>query len=257
MCKKKTFIHARNCPHRNDKGPQDGYYYETKNNYMIIRECDCHVKYRKALELEAKRAAANIHPDYSFDDYRGTESIKDFKAFKYLAEHFKDYSYKHMFYLYGPNETMKTSMAICLGDRLLQDGFSVVYTDMANLINNLIVTFNDENKEKKEAFINRCMEADLLILDESFDKFKVNIFNTGYQLPFLDSFLRSKFEVGKKCILFISNVPPNNISQNGFGDSLQSLVERNVATSTFIFKDKFSRNAVELEHIALFGDKIQ
>ena len=101
------------------------------------------------------------------------------------------------------------------------------------------------------------MEADLLILDESFDKFKVNIFNTGYQLPFLDSFLRSKFEVGKKCILFISNVPPNNISQNGFGDSLQSLVERNVATSTFIFKDKFSRNAVELEHLALFGDKIQ
>lgn len=253
MCTKtKEFTHERGCPHRLKKGPNPGYYFTEENGYTVIRECDCHIKWRLNNELERKLKLSGLRADYSFDNYRGTQSLDDLEALKEFTYHFDQYSYKKMIYLYGPNNTMKTSMATACGKELIKAGYTVQYCTMNELINNLVQSFNDANKEAKEAFIQRCLEVDLLILDECFDKSKVTIYSTGYQVPFLDNFLRSRFETGKKSLFFISNKLPTDIEAEGFGASLQSLIVRNTEASLLVFKDKWINNANQIDRLSLF-----
>ena len=41
----------------------------------------------------------------------------------------------------------------------------------------------------------KYLECDFLIIDDSFDKKKATIFKSGYQIPFLDEFLRTRLEI--------------------------------------------------------------
>ena len=107
------------------------------------------------------------------------------------------------------------------------------------------------------------MDCDFLIIDEAFDLKKSTIFASGYQIHYLDNFIRNRFEINKKSIIFISNVLPRDIAsippsrpkeapREGFGQSLQSLVERNVRESTLMFNDVWTENVNVIDRLGLF-----
>lgn len=265
MCKIKEFIPCRSCPNREKGGPQQGYYYDVVGGFKVIKECECHKRWKKEAELSIKLKDSNIVPDYTFDNYRGTKSLDDLNCLKKIAENPNKFIYKKMIYLYGPNGCQKTSMVQALGKELILKGFSVQYTLMSDLINSLISDFsdNEESKDKKNYFIQKCLDCDFLIIDEAFDLSKVAIYSSGYQIPYLDSFIRNRFELNKKSIIFVSNKMPNEIAsvpinrggeltKSGFGISLQSLVERNVRESTLTFKDVYIENANIIDRHGLF-----
>ena len=245
-----NFIPCRKCS--NKPGPKPGFIYSEKNNYSIIIECPCHISWRKAQELQFKMESSLINPDYSFDDYKGTKSLTEFEAFKYFGLNYNKYNYKTMVYLWGKNGCQKTSMAQALGKLLLENNFSVQYTLMNTLLNNLVTDFNEETSLAKNNFIKRCLDVDLLIIDEAFDPKKVTMYKSGYQIPFLDTFIRNRFEIHKKSILFISNVSPSSISKDDFGTSLQNLIERNTRESCIEFRDNYMDTISKPDVLGLF-----
>jgi len=244
MCRiiNKEFIPCRKCRSNPLGGPKSGYYYDKIDNYMVIKECECHKKWRKEQELDREFVLSNVKADYSFDDYVGVDSLFDLECLKCIVNDPEKFKYKTMIYVYGLPGCQKTSMCQVLGKELIQKGYKVQYTLMYDLVNALVKEFDDPDKENKDYIIKRCMDSDFLIIDESFDKKKVKLYNSGYQLPYLDNFLRSRLDINKKSTIIISNVKPEAIALEGFGDSLQSFVVRNVQESTLEFKDNWNKN---------------
>lgn len=243
------FIPCRNCA--NKKGPFPGYYYE--NGYTV--ECECHKKWFKEYDVERKCKESNIQPDYNWSDYRGEKSRKDLECLKKYGDDFEKYKYKTMVYLYGKNGCQKSSMVQVLGKDLIRKGYKVEYITMNNLISILEKDFsNDEDIQEMRLYnINRLNKCDLLIIDESFDPTKVLMYKSGYQLPYLDNFLRMRFEINKKSIIFVSNVKPNEIGANGYEKSLQDFVCRNTKNSLLQFLDNYDLNAnADLDTKGLF-----
>jgi len=246
------FIPCRNCPNIKLGGPRAGYYYSKLNGLDIARECDCHKKWRLDQELNNELTLSNINPDFTFDDYVGTHSLDDVNALKQIAENPEKFKYKTMVYVYGPNGTQKSSMCQALGKALIEKGYKVQYQTMNEIINALVKSFDDPNQEQKDYIIHRCSDCDYLIIDESFDIKKVTLYNSGFQLPFLDNFIRSRFDISKKSIIFISNKRQDQINTEGFGPSLQSLIERNTKQSTLIFNDLWINNVNKIDRFGLF-----
>jgi DNA replication protein DnaC len=139
-----------------------------------------------------------------------------------------------MVYLWGYNGSQKTSMAQACAKEIVKQGYSVHYVVMNSLVNALMYK---EGNEEDNSLIKRCLDVDLLIIDVSFDAKKVTLYKSGYQIPYLDNFIRQRFEIDKKSILFISNKLPNEIEKQGFDFSIQNLVERNTRNSLLKFED--------------------
>ena len=251
----RPFIPCRLCKAREKAGetiPQPGYYLTTFQGYTVAKECDCHKRWRKENDLARNLEKSGVVADYSFDDYRGTTSLEQLNALKLIASDFDRFSRKKMIYLWGENGTQKTSMVQALGKELIKQGYTVQYTLMNTLINNLVKEFDDPNQDIKDNFIKKCSEVDLLIIDESFDSTKTTVFKSGFQVPYLDAFIRSRFESGKKSILFVSNKLPSEISSQGFSTSLQNLIERNTQQSFLEFKDVYIKNSNTIDKMGLF-----
>ena len=67
------------------------------------------------------------------------EIRKEFDRVKNYAAHFHDYEKKGIgLILIGPVGTMKTSLAVAVGQNLLKRGRSVMFIPMAELFDNLI-----------------------------------------------------------------------------------------------------------------------
>ena len=79
------------------------------------------------------------------------------------------------------------------------------------------------------------------MLFRSFDKDKILIYKSGYQLSFLDRFLRRRIESLGLNTIFTSNVPIEEIESNGFSYDIQNLIERSVKLRGGLmeFKDTF------------------
>jgi hypothetical protein len=96
------------------------------------------------------------------------------------------------------------------------------------LMNTLVkLLMNAERNEEAQIEIEKLLDSDLLIIDESFDTKKLTIYKSGYQIPFLDSFIRDRINK-QKGIIFISNVDSFDIDKNIFGISLYDLINRQI-----------------------------
>jgi chromosomal replication initiation ATPase DnaA len=267
MCNKiMEFVQCRNCPRIKSDGPEPGYYYKKVGNYTFIQECDCHKRWREDSAKEAEMIASNITYDFPFENYVGKKSLKELECLKKISRNPDFFRDKKMIYIWGPNGCQKTSMVQALGKELILKGYTVQYTLMSNLITNLVSDFSesDSAKEKKDYFIKRCMDCDFLIIDEAFDSKKITLYASGYQIPYLDTFLRTRFEINGKSIIFVSNVSPRNIAdvplsrngeqvKQGFGTSIQNLIERNVKQSELLFQDVWVENVNKLDRTELFN----
>lgn len=217
---------------------------KNEEGYEVFVECDCHKKWKKETLLEVKCRESGISTIHYFSDYLGKKSSRELGYIKDIANNFNKYRNKVM-YLYGKNGTQKTSTSLALGRELIDKGWSVYYIGMNDLINLLVkVNSFDENTEQDLFILDKIKDCDLLILDESFDSEKVTIFKSGYQIPFLDTFLKNRFDRDGKAILFVSNILPTCIS--GYGESLKDWVIRNTIRSVITFRDVYKEELMKL-----------
>jgi hypothetical protein len=248
-----NFIPCRTCAKKD--GPGTGYYYVKLEERTYVQECSCHKRWREGRELSRKFEKANIwNTSIEYDpekDYKGLKSLEDVNALKKYVELFRPRFSDKMIYVYGPNGTQKTTLAMWVGRQLLQRGHSVLYTLMETLSVSLSPDFKAED-DSRERFIQRALDVDLLIIDEAFDRSKFTLYKSGYQIPFLDRFFRERFDIGKRAIMFISNKRSDSLSAQGFGDSLQSLIMRNTCSSTLTFEDVYIQNANTIDPKGIF-----
>ena len=248
------------CKEKGILGPYEGYIKVYPSpGYTALKECPRHKEYSKNQILNRQYYASNLVSKYTFDDFKGTDpsSVNSLNFIRDIAEHFHDHGYDKdkLFYLCGKNGTMKTSMARALGRELIKKGYTCQYILFADFINLVVKDFNSNNLEQKEALLKRCTDCDLLIIDEAFDKTKGVIYKSGYQIPFIDDFLRSRLDIEHKSTFFVSNADPNDIQASGFGTSLQDFVHRNVKFTTLYFNEKYEDVANEIDPYALFGPR--
>lgn len=194
------------------------------------------LKNKKHTEILLKRSGIPYHAiDLTLDDYIGKDTEKIDKMKRYLRD-FKDkYRHIHLYFWSLENSTQKTTMASILGKELLTAGFSVQFILMGRLIKMLSEErFETEHSE----VLNPVRDADFLIIDDSFDRKKATIYKSGYQIPFLDEFLRTRLEIEKKATCFTSNIPIDSIDTEVFGTSIKRLLERSVL-DPFHFKSSY------------------
>lgn len=236
------FVPCRKCLGKNGQNPE-GYIIKRipsgngKTTVEVAEECACHKAWREATKLEAYMQKANIAVDtakYDINDYVGTKSIENVERLKKYVSRSLDKNEApevtnalaaSCLYMYGRNGTQKTTLAMWMGYQFLKAGKKVRYILMNDLLKLLMKAERDEDAQKQ---LEKISEVDMLIIDESFDKGKITIYRSNYQIPFLDSFLRNRIQTNKKGIIFISNVAMNEIEFNGFNSSIQDLVTRNV-----------------------------
>lgn len=136
-----------------------------------------------------------------------------------------------------------------VGHQLLDKGYSVRYMLMNDLVKLLMDAedFNQEKAEKAKAMVEKLEETDLIIIDESFDKEKMKLWKSGYQLSYIDSWIRRRVGALNKGIFFVSNVEIKNIEANGLSHSIQDFVEREVVLHNCYlqFLDNYMQSTVK------------
>lgn len=257
---KQKFIPCRTC--RNKEGPKPGFYYEDieygQGTYRLVVECECHKEWKHKNMFHIQASRGSIWPeslDYDPDkEYEGTQSVENVERFKKYVNRFDEYT-DVMVYLYGPNGTQKTTLAQWAGATLLYKGYRVQYVLMQNLLEMLSEMTRDPDAEnEKKRLTEKLKTIDLLIIDEAFSKDKVTLYKSGFQLPFLDRFLRERFEMHRKGIVFISNHPPESIAQQGFSKSIEDLVVRKTRPngSALEFLDNYVKSASNFDTRGIF-----
>jgi len=232
------FVSCRKC---HNKARIPGYISTLdKDGYEKYVECECHVKWRTEREVAIKLASSGFSQtdyDYDIDSYVGNKSLSEVDKLKKLAFNF-DHFKSEAVYLFGDNGTQKTTLAKWVGCQLLSQGFTVQYVLMQNLIKSLTI-LDDEEREDK---VRKYYDADLLIIDEVFDRNKVTLYKSNFQIPFLDQFVRDRLDSHRKAIIFVSNKTVAQIADEGFGMSIQDFVQRKTIPkkSILTFLDRYT-----------------
>ena len=225
----KKFIPCRLCV---NKHTVPGYISKTlENGYEVVYECDCHKNWREEQDIVYRAIYSNIWCDHvslnynPLSDYVGVNSNKEMQLLVKFVNNFQEERIRESsLYLWGPNSTQKTHLVQWMGLTLLRKRYTVFYTSMHQLLK--ILTEFHERVEKDE-MVENLKKIDFLILDESFDKKKVSLFKTGFQIPFLEDFLKERMEANRKATVFVSNVSIFDITKNEFSESIQNLIIRN------------------------------
>lgn len=221
-----------------------GYYKSNRNGYPTAVECFVHKEREKQRYIKARKARSGIDYDskkYNEDDNPNREALQCLLKYANEFEKFKTHT---MVYLYGPEGTSKTTTVKHVADKILNKGYTVRYVTMRNLLDDLVTNYGD-SEEKKIEIEERLQEykkSDLLIIDDAFEKSKVTIYSSGFQLPYLYSFISDRYDTSGKAILFVSSVKPEEIGKNGFGDSLQHYIDKNTTESRLQFTIKRREN---------------
>lgn len=215
----------------------DGWKYRVdKNGEENAIKCSCLTQYQKKESIRIKLEKANISTkalDFNLDEtYIGPDVDGNIKKIKKYIEQFKEkYSKISLYFWSEENSTQKTTVASIIGKELIIKGLKVRLI----LMDTLIKLLQDSSFDKdKEALLLDYSTADLLIIDDCFDKAKMTVYKSGYQFAFIDSFLRHRMEVATKATIFTSNVNQSSIGQ-AFNISIEKLVKRN--TYAMEFKD--------------------
>lgn len=178
---------------------------------------------------------------YSFDSYIGKDTNGNIPKLRDFVQRF-DTKYKSAnLYLWSKeNGTQKSTIASVIGKELLEKNYSVEFVLMSNLVKTLQQVSFEEDATSQ---VQKYLDCDLLIIDDSFDKGKMTVYKSGYQLPFLDTFLRQRIEQSNKATIITSNIPVESILKD-FNPSIHSLISRSFYPMEFcdsyLEKDNFN-----------------
>ena len=248
------FIPCEKC-RNNSEGLPPGYYWASPDK-KLAAECECHYQW------EIQSQGEKLFKHYGFNEKYWNYNPRSYVGRKSLADKNRLMNYilqfeenpevrKLLVYMYGPNGTQKTSLANFVGKSLILKGFVVRYILMNNLIKDLQdMEFNEDAKAK----IEKLNEADLLIIDEAMDKSKLTLYKSGYQQSFIDTFVRDRIQAKNKGILFISNVHPDKIAEQGLSVSIQDFIQREckINHTLLTFEDNYV-NESNLEYDSAKG----
>lgn len=222
---------------------KDGYIYvrAAKNgghDEHVVR-CQCLTDFIKKRTLEIRLGSSGLSStiiNYDLSNYIGEKSKDELRKIELFILEFGARFHNKYLYLYGPNGTQKTTLAQYVGRELLEQGFTVKYILMNDMIKNLTKEGFEENIDTE---INSYQAVDCLIIDESFDKEKILWYKSGYQMNFLDTLLRKRIDQLNKSIIFISNKNVASINDN-FNTSIYDLIKRNTKQTVLEFYDHYS-----------------
>jgi len=239
-----------------------GYYdiYNSSGQRLLV-ECECHKKFMKDVRNFDVYEKANIpftFKNFNIDkEYKGKDVNNNIKKLKTYIDKFESSEFSSaILYFYGRSGTQKTFTAKWLGAQIINKSKKVAYITMLDLISLLLKPFDDVNVKKPEDTYSGFLDkADLVIIDDSFDKSRVSVWKSGYQLQFLDSFLRKRLG-NKKGLVIISEYCITDISSQGFSPSIQDLISRevNLKKTAFEFTDNYEVNILDPK--GLFDDEI-
>lgn len=233
-----------------------GFYYElTVEHGRILKECSHHKEWERAVAQEKKFESLGFNSEFfKYDigkDYRGQKSAVNVARLTKYVSLFNDKQAaekvkRSILYLHGPNGTQKTTLANWIGKQLLTLGYRPRYVLMKQLVDTLWNSQrNDDAKLTLEDYLER---TDVLIIDESFSKDKIHLWSSGFQIGYIDEFLRELINKGIG-IIFISNNHPDEIEAQGFSHSIEDLVKRELKKydSLMVFKDVYFDSISESE----------
>ena len=164
---------------------------------------------------------------YRLKDYKGTDAAGNIpKLQRYVKEFPEKFNSASLYFWSKFNATQKSTIAKAIIEELKFQGEFVV----ANVLMNDLK--NEDYDEKSAERVKQYLAADLLVIDDAFAKDKVTLYKSGYQISFLDSFLRDRIDYKRKATIFTSNIPVSEIAPL-WGTSLGSLVDRVVYEMEF------------------------
>jgi DNA replication protein DnaC len=183
------------------------------------------IQKKSKLNALLKRSSIPNHVlDLSIDSIIDEDHIKK-KLRMYVDEFDPKFKGVHLYFWSTGNGTQKTTSASILGKELMEKGYSVKFILMSDLTRMLANdAFEDDYDERRNSFL----KCDFLIIDDAFDTKKVTVYKSGYQISFLDTFLRKRLEVLKKATCFTSNFSLDNLNEETFGTSLVRLLQRQI-----------------------------
>lgn len=182
------------------------------------------------------RNCSSLTP-YRLKDYKGTDAAGNIpKLQRYVKEFSEKFNSASLYFWSKFNATQKSTTAKAiieeLKDLYAENSLSEFQGEfvVANVLMNDLK--NEDYDEKSAERVKQYLAADLLVIDDAFAKDKVTLYKSGYQISFLDSFLRDRIDYKKKATIFTSNIPVSEIAPL-WGTSLGSLVDRAVYEMEF------------------------
>jgi hypothetical protein len=187
--------------------------------------------------LEAKRhllsAGIGEVTPYGLDTYIGEDPFHNIPKLKKYCDEFKTkYLHIHLYLWSKVNGTQKSTCAKDMIVRLAKRGVKSKFILMDSLIKTLVDADRDNDSKQRAR---EWLTADFLVIDECFAKGQVTLFKSGYQLAFVNTFLKERLEVFRRATCFTANLPIDEIGEE-WGDGIQSLVDRSVPTP-MLFND--------------------
>lgn len=183
-------------------------------------------KLSKQRELLLKKSNLPFHvQNLTLEDYIGEDTEKIDKLKLYLTKFDSKFNSIHLYFWSHENGTQKTTTSGIVAKELLVSGHSVNFVLMGKLMSDLSEEKFDKSLTPE---INRYRNCDFLVIDDSFDKKKATIYKSGFQIPFLDEFLRQRLEVDRKATCFSSNFSVDEIDEGTFGKSMKNLLRRSI-----------------------------
>lgn len=240
----KNFIGCRKCK------DNPGFLIRTVDGIEVKLRCDCWKRWARnrqtQITLEKSDVPIGVLPfdlmNYDPEkDYIGNTTKKTIvPKLKTYVEHFEERFSDKLLYFSGDSGTQKTTLACWIARCVAEKGKSVKYILMNDLLRILQkADFDDAHNDKAQ----ELYKVDLLILDRAFDKSQVNLYKSGYQLTFLDTFLRKRVEQHGKAMIIVSNTPVENIPDHGYTKDSMDFILRKVlqADTQFEFKDRYTQ----------------
>ena len=219
------FRPCRRCAKKAGSNVPEGYYPDPENHGAVI-ECAHHHDWRLRKEHLCSYVRKGFREDcFELDyptGYVGERSRHNVDRLVNFIQAFKTESLvrKSTLYLHGPRGCQKTLVASWIGAELTRAGFDCRFVLMNELARVLMSAERDEDAQYLKKKYEEC---DLLVFDESFDKDKVVLYHSGYQIPFIDTLIRGRIRT--KCNVFISNIDIDEMDP-AFGPSLKDLMKR-------------------------------
>ncbi len=253
----------------------NGYHYGTnKEGYKYATKCKCRLIWEKIAQTRIDGERAHLRPGlydpadgriyHPSRDYRGHKSAGAMLKMVKYAEQFEEKFARQSLYIYGPHSTQKTTVAQWVALYIMQESRRKGGPKKAQyiLMKDLIDLLTREGWDDKDGTapkvadynLNTIRSSDILIIDEAFDKNKITIYKSSYQIPYLDRFLRHRMDVIEKPIIFISNVAPE-LMVNDFPSlkDLSYLIDRRITKQggALLFKDNYTdeENNFEIKDI--------